>query len=149
MRRSVRSKTATEVHVSAFRPHPRNCRADVAEHRPNRNENTGGKNWGSWITCALASIATVAQVEAAILVIENADPYDEEIVEVYVAPIDVSAWGPNRISQPIPAGEYIEIDLDSLGDAICMFDIRIVEDDSDEYIYQMMNLCRSPILTLE
>ena len=105
------------------------------------------RNWKAWITCALAGIATIAQVEAASLIVENLDPYEEEIVKVYVTPIDMSAWGPNRISQPIPAGEYIEIDLDSFGDAICMFDVLIVEDDDDEYIYELMNLCRSPVLT--
>ena len=109
------------------------------------NKKICGKNWRMRITCAFACVAAAAQLEAATLIIENSDSFDEEITEVYVVPIELSAWGPNRISQPIPAGYYIEIDLDSFGEAICIFDVLIVEDDADEYEFEM-DLCRSPIL---
>ena len=104
-----------------------------------------GRNWKTRIACALGGIATATQMDAATLIIENSDSFDEEITEVYVAPVEVSVWGPNRISQPILAGEYTEIDLDGFGEAICFFDVLIVEDDADEYEFEM-DLCRSPIL---
>ena len=101
------------------------------------------------IAGALAGLAVIlfAQAEAVTLVVENANTwYNDEIKEVYVAPVGVSGWGPNRLQQWIPVGEYIEIDLDSFGDEICWFDIQIVDADDDEYVYQELDLCAAPIL---
>ena len=110
------------------------------------NGKTGGGNWITWITCAVAGAVAVAQVEAAVLIIENSDDgFNDEVTEVYVTPVGAEMWGPNRISQWISVGDYVEIGLDSFGDLICDFDVLIVEADGDEYIYEM-DLCIAPIL---
>ena len=92
----------------------------------------------------------VARAETASLVVENANTWDDdEIKEVYVAPVGVSGWGPNRVSQRIPVEEYIEIDLDGFGDGICWFDILIVDTDDEGYEYLEQDLCEAPILTFD
>ena len=94
-------------------------------------------------------MVSVVRAEVA-LVIENANTWrDDEIKEVYVAPVGVSGWGPNRIRQWIPVGEYIEIDLGSFSDEICWFDILIVDADDEAYAYEEQNLCEAPILTFD
>lgn len=108
--------------------------------------------WRAGIAFALAGLAivSVARTEAANLVVENGNTWDDdEIKEVYVAPVGVAGWGPNRIWQRIPIGEYIEIDLNSFGDGICWFDVLIVDADGEEYVYHELNLCERPILTFD
>lgn len=101
------------------------------------------------IACALAGIAMIGSAGEVTLVVENANTfYKNEVKEVHVAPVGVSGWGPNRILQRIPVGEYIEIDLDSFNE-ICWFDILIVDADGEKYMYQEQNLCEAPVLTFD
>ena len=121
--------------------------------RENRKMEAGRiGRWRTGIACVFAGLAmvSVACAEAANLVVENRNTWDDdEIKGVYVAPVGVAGWGANRIWQPIPVGEYIEIDLQSFGDGICWFDVRIVDVDDEKYVYQELNLCRTPVLTFD
>ena len=71
------------------------------------------------------------------------------IVELYVSPANDSHWGEDVLGRDVlKSGETVDIKF-SRSEDTCNWDIKIVDDDEDDVIWEDFNLCKISKITLK
>src|SRR5688500_16665352 len=70
------------------------------------------------------------------------------IAELYVSPSNDDEWGADVLGKDIlKAGESVEIEF-SRGETTCNWDVKIVDEDEDDVIWEKIDLCKAAHITL-
>jgi hypothetical protein len=72
-----------------------------------------------------------------------------EIHELYVSPANDDQWGEDVLGRDIlKSGESVEITF-ARKEKSCVWDLKIVDEDKDDVIWEDINLCKAEEITLK
>jgi hypothetical protein len=107
------------------------------------------KRIASVVCAALFAVFALTTVYAGDQDFELVNRTGLTIAELYVSPAKDSEWGEDVLGRDVlKQGETVEIKF-SRSEDTCNWDIKIVDEDDDEVVWENFNLCRISKITLQ
>lgn len=91
------------------------------------------------VTALIVAAPYSAMAEGQDFTIRNNTPWD--IHQLYVSPANDNSWEDDILEETVAAGDKTDINFDDVTDEECMWDVKIVDEEGDEWIVEDIDLC--------